>query len=157
MRECSLTFPTDCRGGYNADMMKLTSQSYSPLGRGFLTGQIKSADDLPEGDFRRMLPRFQPQNFETNLKLVEELKTMAAKKGCNPGQLALGWLLAISEQPGMPKIIPIPGTTKPERVRENANAVQPSDEEMNEIKTLLQRCEVKGDRYPEVGMKFLDS
>jgi pyridoxine 4-dehydrogenase len=82
---------------------------------------------------------------------------MAAKKGCNPGQLALGWLLAISEQPGKPKIIPIPGTTKAERVRENANAVQPSDEEMNEINILLQTCEVKGDRYPEVGMKLLDS
>ena len=157
MREYSVTLPTDCQHEYNAYMMKLISQSYSPLGRGFLTGQIKSADDLPEGDFRRMIPRFQPQNFEVNLKLVEELKTMAAKKGCTPGQLALGWLLAISEQPGMPKIIPIPGTTKVERVQENANAVQPSDEEMNEIKALLQRCEVRGDRYPELGMKLLDS
>jgi len=137
-------------------MLRLTSQSYSPLGRGFLTGQIKSADDFPEGDFRRMIPRFQPQNFDANLRLVEELKTMAAKKGCNPGQLALGWLLAISERPGMPKIIPIPGTTKAERVRENSKVVQLNDEEMNEITTLLQRCEVKGDRYPEFGMKFLD-
>ena len=104
-----------------------------------------------------MFPRFQPQNFEVNLKLVEELEKLAAKKGCSPGQLALGWLLAISEQPGMPKIIPIPGTAKAERVRENSKPVQPNDEEMKEITSLLQRCEVRGYRYPEFAMKFLDA
>ena len=137
--------------------VRLTTPSYSPLGRGFLTGQIKSVDDFPEGDFRLTFPRFQPQNFEANLRLVEELERMAAKKGCTPSQLALGWLLAISELPGMPKIIPIPGTTTAERVRENSKVVQLSDVEMREIKSLLQKCEVRGDRYPELAMKLLDS
>ena len=68
--------------------------AYSPLGRGFLTGQIKSRDDFSEGDFRKIFPRFSEENFDKNLQLVHALKKIAEKKGCTPGQLSLAWLLA---------------------------------------------------------------
>lgn len=135
----------------------LMSSRYSPLGRGFLTGQIKSPQDIPEGDFRRMLPRYQPENFEANIQLVREIQWLAHSKGCTPSQIALGWLLAISQWPGMPQIIPIPGSTSPERVRENSKVVELSDQDMQDIKAILQRCEVRGDRYHEFGMRLLDA
>lgn len=121
----------------------LTLARYAPLGRGFLTGEIKSPDDIPEGDFRRMLLRYQPQNWDANMQLVQEVKHLAQRKGCTPSQIALGWLLAISEWSGMPKIIPIPGTTNPERVRENSRVVELSDADMQKIGAILQRCEAK--------------
>lgn len=77
--------------------------AYSPLGRGFLTGQIKSPDDFEEGDFRKYAPRYNKENFPKNLKLVEKLQEFARKKGCTPGQLSLAWLLAQGDD-----IIPIP-------------------------------------------------
>src|SRR5437868_445423 len=79
--------------------------AYSPLGRGFLTGQFKSPDDFPEGDFRRNHPRFQGENFQKNLDLVNEVEKLAQVKGCTTAQLALGWALAQGED-----IVPIPGT-----------------------------------------------
>lgn len=135
----------------------LIANRYAPLGRGFLTGEIKSPADIPEGDFRRMLPRYQPENFETNLQLVREIQMLALKKGCTPAQIALGWLLAISQWPGMPQIVPIPGSTRPEGIRENSRVVELSDKDMQDIKAILQRCEVKGDRYHEFGMRVLDN
>src|SRR5689334_1118992 len=91
---------------------------YSPLGRGFLTGQLRSEDDFAPDDFRRHSPRFQGENFTRNLELVDRVKELADRKQCTPGQLALAWLLAQGEH-----IVPIPGTKKRERLRENLGAV----------------------------------
>jgi pyridoxine 4-dehydrogenase len=121
-----------------------------------LTGQIKSLDDLPEGDFRRMLPRFQPDVFENNLKLVKELELMASKKNCTTTQLALNWILHIAKKPGMPQIIPIPGTTTVKHVKENAVKVEITEEELAEIDKILSTCEIIGDRYHPHGMKFVN-
>lgn len=93
--------------------------SYSPLGRGFLTGKFPTADSLSEDDFRRNHPRFQGENFEKNLGLVERIKKLAAKKGCTPGQLALAWVLAQGED-----IVPIPGTKRLKYLEENVAAAQ---------------------------------
>ena len=91
--------------------------AYSPLGRGFLTGQIRRFEDLPQDDFRRSSPRFQGENFEKNLKLVEQVREIADEKGVTPGQLALAWLLHQGED-----IIPIPGTKRRKYLEENAAA-----------------------------------
>ncbi|KAK4128834.1 Aldo/keto reductase [Parathielavia appendiculata] len=131
--------------------------AYSPLGRGILTGQIKSFDDLPEGDFRRHLPRFQPDVFEGNFRMVKEVEKLAAKKGCTPGQVAIGWLLALSRRPGMPRIIPIPGASKPERVRENSVEIELSDEDMVELERIVKEFSPVGTRYPEHLMKHIDT
>ena len=126
------------------------------MGHGMLTGQIKSFDDIPDKDIRRQLPRFQPENFDVNLKLVKELETIAVKKSCTPAQLALGWVVALSEQPGMPTIIPIPGATTADRVKENSTVVELSAEEMKEIDEILSRAEIVGDRYHSWGMKLVN-
>ena len=121
--------------------------SYSLIGRGMLTGQIKSFEDLPQGDIRRRLPRFQPENFETNMKLVQELEIIAEKKSCKPVQLALAWLRSLSNTKGMPKIVPIPGATTAEKVKENAVEIELTEEEMKDIDDILASCEIVGDRY----------
>ena len=126
------------------------------MGHGMLTGQIKSFDDLPEKDIRRQLPRFQPENFDVNLKLVKELEKIAVKKSCTPAQLALGWVVALSDQPGMPTIIPIPGASTADRVKENTRVVELSAEEMKEIDEILCRAEIVGDRYHSFGMKLVN-
>ena len=131
--------------------------AYSPLGRGFLTGEIKSFDDLPEGDFRRISPRFQPAVFGKNLELVDELKKLAQRKKCTPAQLALAWVKEYSGKPGMPTIIPIPGATTEARVRENvAETAGLGEEDMAEIGKILEEATVLGDRYPEFLKKHLD-
>lgn len=122
--------------------------AYSPLGRGLLTGQIRSKDDIPAGDFRHHMPRFQPGNFDINLELVAQVEALAARKGCTPAQLALGWVSALQRRPGMPVIIPIPGATTAARVEENARHVELTDDEMAEIDATLAKFEVAGDRYP---------
>jgi pyridoxine 4-dehydrogenase len=123
--------------------------AYSPLGRGILTGQIRSIDDFPEGDFRRYMPRFQPGNFEINLQLADQIQAMAENKGCTPAQMALGWLTSLQRRPGMPTIIPIPGATTTARVKENSVIVDLTDEEMANIDATLAKFQVKGERYPE--------
>lgn len=115
--------------------------SYSPVGRGVLTGQIKSFEDLQQGDVRKVLPRFQPENFETNMKLVKELEKIAQKKHCTPAQLALAWIRSLSNKEGMPKIIPIPGATTAERVKENAVEIELTEGELKDIDTILGSCE----------------
>ena len=127
------------------------------MGRGMLTGEIKSHEDIPADDLRKKLPRFYPENFEINLKLVKELEQIAKKKDCSPAQLALGWLLSLSKQPGMPEIIPIPGATTAERVKENTAAVELSDGEMKDIQGILDGFKTAGDRYHVMGMKFADA
>ncbi len=113
-----------------------------------LTGQIKSIDDLPAGDMRRHFPRFHPDNFDINLRLVSQVEDLAAKKGCTPAQLAINWVRCLSRRPGLPTIIPIPGATTADRVNENAVGVELTDDEMREIDETLAKFEVKGDRYP---------
>ncbi|KAF4819210.1 Aldo-keto reductase yakc [Colletotrichum siamense] len=119
--------------------------AYAPLGRGFLTGQIKSTDDFAPDDFRRIVPRFSPENFDKNLVLVDRFKTFADKKGCTPGQLALAWLSAQGDD-----IIPIPGTKKLKYLEENVGSVkvQLSKEEIKEIRAEVEKAEVLGHRNP---------
>lgn len=105
---------------------------------------------------RRILPRFQPENFENNLKLVHEVERIAQQKGCTPAQLALNWVRSLSKRPGMPVIIPVPGATTAEKVKENAVVVELSEEEMEEIGEVLKSCVVVGDRYHEFGMKLVN-
>ncbi|MGG6311622.1 aldo/keto reductase [Paenibacillus macerans] len=118
---------------------------YSPLGRGFLTGQIRTFDDLPEDDYRRFYPRFQGENFLKNLEVVALIEKFAERKGCTPSQLALAWLLAQGEQ-----IVPIPGTKRLDRVRENLGALEVtlSAEELAEIDRISPKGAAMGARYP---------
>ncbi|AET58122.1 aryl alcohol dehydrogenase [Paenibacillus terrae HPL-003] len=117
--------------------------AYSPLGRGFLSGQIQKFDDFAEDDFRRTVPRFQPENFQKNLDLVQHIKDLAAQKGVKPSQLALAWLLA---QEG---IVPIPGTKRVTYLEENAGAVDIalSTEEMENINAIIPKGMAAGLRY----------
>ncbi|MEI8032352.1 MAG: aldo/keto reductase [Chlorobiaceae bacterium] len=127
--------------------------AYSPLGRGFLTGQIKSPDDFAADDYRRNSPRFQGENFTNNLDLVAKIRTIAVAKGITPGQLALAWVLAQGED-----IVPIPGTKHLCFLEENiaADAVVISDAEMAEIETLLPKGAASGARYPESMMNLIN-
>jgi len=120
--------------------------AYSPLGRGFVTGQYKSRLDFEEGDFRRRAPRFSDENFPKNLKLVEGLVELAKKKSCTAGQLTLAWLLAQGED-----IIPIPGTKKIKYLEENLGAleIKLTPEENQEMRKMIESAEVHGTRYPE--------
>lgn len=121
---------------------------YSPLGRGFLTGQLRSPDDFAKDDFRRHSPRFQGGNFTRNLQLVDRVKELADAKGCTPAQLALAWLLAQGAD-----IVPIPGTRKRERLRENLGAlgVELSAEDLNRLDELAPAGVAAGARYPDMG------
>ena len=121
-----------------------------------LTGEIKSNDDIPEGDFRKTLPRFQPENFAENMKLVDEVKQLAKKKNCTPAQVAIGWVRSLSRRPGVLEVIPIPGATTVERVKENSKEVLLDDEEMKEIDEILAKFEVKGNRYMDQAMHLTD-
>ena len=127
--------------------------AYSPVGRGFLTGAIKSPDDLPEGDFRKGSPRFQGENFKVNLRLADAVRELARAKKAAPGQIALAWLLHQGED-----IVPIPGTTKPEHLEENAAAadLELTDGDLKAIDGILKTLPVAGARYPEAMMKFVD-
>jgi len=120
---------------------------YSPLGRGFLTGRFQSPDDLPEDDWRRHNPRFQGENFEMNLHLVDEVKRLAGEKGVTPAQLALAWVLQQGDD-----IVPIPGTTSAEHLEENAAAldVSLSDRELKRIDEIAPQGAAAGDRYPDM-------
>jgi aryl-alcohol dehydrogenase-like predicted oxidoreductase len=122
--------------------------AYSPLGRGFLTGKIKSRDTLSEGDYRAGLyPRLQGDNLQQNLKLVEQIEQMAAAKGIKAGQLALAWVLAQGED-----IVPIPGTKRRTYLEENiaAAAVTLTPAELDQIATALPLGIAAGDRYPDM-------
>ncbi|MCB1305892.1 MAG: aldo/keto reductase [Leptospiraceae bacterium] len=123
--------------------------AYSPLGRGFLTGAIAKPSDLAENDFRRFNPRFQGENFEKNQKLLENLKQFAAQKNSTPAQVALAWLLARGSD-----VIPIPGTRKVSRLRENIGAAELklSDEEIAELDSAFPPQAAAGTRYPEALM-----
>jgi len=126
--------------------------AYSPLGRGFLTGSIRSPSDFEEGDFRTFAPRFSKENFHKNLELVDTLKALADAKSCTTGQLVLAFLLSNGED-----IIPIPGTTKIKNFEENMAAldIKLSESERKEIRKAIESAEVHGGRYPEAFAKAL--
>ena len=119
--------------------------AYSPLGRGFLTGQLKSPDDFAPDDYRRNSPRFQGENFARNLELVERVKAIASRNGISAGQLALAWVLAQGDD-----IVPIPGTKRRRYLEENTAAVKAviSESEMAEIAEALPKGAAAGERYP---------
>jgi aryl-alcohol dehydrogenase-like predicted oxidoreductase len=123
--------------------------AYSPLGRGFLTGQFKSPDDFPEGDTRRNHPRFQGANFEKNIQLVREVEELAREKGCTTSQLALAWVLAKGED-----IVPIPGTKRIRYLDENIGAldVKLTPEDLKRLDAILPPGAAAGQRYPEHSM-----
>jgi aryl-alcohol dehydrogenase-like predicted oxidoreductase len=127
--------------------------AYSPLGRGFLTGQIRRFEDLAPDDFRRVSPRFQSDNFQKNLVLVDRIRQSAAEKGCTPGQLALAWVLAQSTN-----IVAIPGTKRISYLEENVAAlkVSLSAEDLRRIEQAAPRGTAVGDRYPAAIMRLIN-
>jgi aryl-alcohol dehydrogenase-like predicted oxidoreductase len=126
---------------------------YSPLGRGFLTGQVRKLEDLEADDFRLTTPRFERQNFERNLRLVAEVEAIAAERDCRPGQLALAWLLAQGDF-----LVPIPGTKRRSYLEENARAasIQLNADELARIDEVMPRGAAAGQRYGELGMSLAD-
>lgn len=127
--------------------------AYSPLGRGFLTGQFKTIDDLAADDFRRNHPRFQGENFQKNLDLVAKVGEMAAAKGCTPSQLALAWVLSRGED-----VVPIPGTKRAKYLDENLGAanVTLSADELTQIDAVFPTGSAAGDRYHAQGMTTIN-
>jgi len=127
--------------------------AYSPLGRGFLTGQFKSPDDFAKDDFRKNHPRFQGENFQKNLQLVEEVEAMAREKGCSTAQLALAWVLATGED-----VVPIPGTKHVRYLDDNIGAleVQLTGEDLKRLDEILPPGAAAGQRYHERGMETVN-
>jgi len=127
--------------------------AYSPLGRGFLTGQIKQFEDLPTGDYRRSSPRFQGNNFDRNLDLVRRVEEIAAEKECTPSQLALAWVLAQRKD-----IVPIPGTKRRRYLEENAAAADMNltEDDLQRIDEIMPRGVAVGPRYPDEMMKAVN-
>ncbi len=126
--------------------------AYSPLGRGFLTGQIKQFEDLAPDDYRRQSPRFQGENFQKNLELVRQIGEIAERKGCKPSQLAIAWVLAQGED-----IVPIPGTKRRQYLQDNAAAVDIvlTSEDIQQINQVLPQGVAAGSRYPEAMMNLV--
>ncbi len=131
----------------------VTFVAYSPLGRGFLSGQIKSLNDFEPHDVRRMMPRFQGENFQKNLDLVTKVEELAGRKGCTPSQLALAWVLAHE------KVIALVGTKRRKYLEENAAAaeINLTPAELEEIDQIAPRGIAAGARYPEMAMRFVQS
>ncbi|ROM90574.1 aldo/keto reductase [Pseudomonas brassicacearum] len=126
---------------------------YSPLGRGFLTGALKSPDDFAADDYRRFSPRFQGENFNRNLQLVRQVQTLAAEKGVTAGQLALAWVLAQGDY-----LIPIPGTKQRKYLEENVAALDVvlSPQDLSALEAIFPDDAVLGARYPQAVMQMLD-
>ncbi|MDT0274461.1 aldo/keto reductase [Blastococcus goldschmidtiae] len=126
--------------------------AYSPLGRGFLSGTIRSREDLERGDFRRGNPRFRGEALEHNLALVDRVRTIAEEKGVTAGQLALAWVTAQSGRGGNPAVVPIPGTKRVRYLEENAAAagVALTDDELRRIDEAAPVGAAAGDRYPDM-------
>ncbi|KXX75852.1 Pyridoxal reductase [Madurella mycetomatis] len=124
----------------------LTILSYAPLGYGFLSGAIKTVEDIPPGDNRHMFGRFQPENFSKNLDLVNKIVAFAEKKGVTPAQLALAWIRSYSNTGNCGTIIPIPGATKAYRVKENCTPVELSAQEREELGQIVKSFTVVGHR-----------
>jgi aryl-alcohol dehydrogenase-like predicted oxidoreductase len=127
--------------------------AYSPLGRGFLTGKIRSLAELPEDDWRRASPRFQGSNFQRNLELVRRVEAIAEEKGCTSAQLALAWVLAQGEH-----VIPIVGTKRRRYLEENVAALELklTPEDIRRLNELMPRGAAAGDRYPRTTMTLVN-
>jgi len=127
--------------------------AYSPLGRGFLTGQFKSPDDFPDDDFRKFHPRFQGENFEKNIQLVREVEAMAREKGCTTAQLALAWVLAQGDD-----VVPIPGTKRIRYLDENIGGldINLSPEDLDRLDRILPPGAAAGERYHSRGMETVN-
>jgi len=127
--------------------------AYSPLGRGFLTGQFKTFEDLPPDDYRRNTPRFQGENFQRNLDLVQRVEQIAREKGCKPSQLTLAWVLAQGND-----IVPIPGTKHRKYLEENLDAIQIklTPQDLRRIEDVFPRNAAAGARYPEHMMRTVN-
>ena len=127
--------------------------AYSPLGRGFLTGQFKSFEDLAADDYRRFSPRFQGENFQKNLDLVKEVEALARERKCQPSQLALAWVLAQGDD-----IVPIPGTKRRKYLEENALAmdVELSSDDLRRLNEVFPSGAASGMRYPEHMMNLVN-
>jgi aryl-alcohol dehydrogenase-like predicted oxidoreductase len=127
--------------------------AYSPLGRGFLSGRFKSPEDFAEGDYRKLSPRFEPDNMLRNLALVKTLQEIASEKHCTPGQLALAWVLAQGSD-----VVPIPGTKRRKYLEENAGAteISLSSEDLRRLGRLFPRGAAAGERYAEAGMRAVN-
>jgi len=126
---------------------------FSPLGRGFLTGSVRTLDGLPENDFRRGVPRFQGTNLDANLVLVDRLKELARDKGCTAAQLALSWVLAQGEE-----MVPIPGTKRRKYLEENVAAVDLhlTRDDLQQIESVMPTAAVAGDRYSPASAALVD-
>jgi aryl-alcohol dehydrogenase-like predicted oxidoreductase len=127
--------------------------AYSPLGRGFLTGQIRRVEDLASDDVRRSHPRFQGENFQKNLDLVTRVEEIAREHNCTPAQLALAWVLAQGDD-----VVPIPGTRHPKRVEENVGALDLvlSENDLRRIDAAAPKGSAAGERYPEKAMTAIN-
>ena len=127
--------------------------AYSPLGRGFLTGEVRSFDDFPADDYRRMSPRFQGENFAKNLQLVARIEQMATSKGCTPSQLALAWVLSRGDD-----VIPIPGTKRRTYLEQNVAALDVvlDSADLDLIEEIAPRGVAAGERYPAAMMAFVN-
>jgi len=127
--------------------------AYSPLGRGFLTGEIQKVEDLPATDLRHRFPRFWPENFPHNIELLRKVEEIAKRKNVAPSQLAVAWVLAQG-----PDFYPIPGTKRADKLVENLGGVDVTltAEELEEIESILREFEPKGTRYPAEGMKTVN-
>ena len=121
--------------------------AYSPLGRGFLSGRIQSVDDLDADDFRRSNPRFQGDNFDKNMALVDRVREIAEEKGVTPAQLALAWVLRQGDD-----IVPIPGTKRVRYLEENARAVEIElgEDDLTRIEEAFPKGATSGERYPDM-------
>lgn len=128
----------------------MTIIAYSPLGKGILSGQYRSADDFAPDDIRRTIPRFNAENFPKNLRIVEEFNKLAQKKGCTGSQLALAWVIAQGA-------IPIPGTKSEKRLEENfaSRDVDLNEAELAELRKLINDAKPVGDRYAPEHMKIV--
>ena len=121
--------------------------AYSPLGRGFLSGRIRSVEDLEAGDFRRDNPRFQGENFQKNLELVERVEELAAAEGCTAAQIALAWVVVQGDD-----MVPIPGTTRVKNLEENVAALEVglTADDLRDLDPVFPKGAAAGDRYPDM-------
>jgi aryl-alcohol dehydrogenase-like predicted oxidoreductase len=135
------------------DELGVAFVAYSPLGRGFLTGQIRKVEDFEESDYRRMSPRFQGENFNKNLALVDKITAMARQKNCTPSQLALAWVLGQGKH-----VFPIPGTKRTKYLEENAGgaSISLTEQELKQLDDISPKGAAAGLRYPEAAMKSVN-
>ena len=147
--ELSLQTPDILENGVATTCAELSIPivAYSPLGRGLLTAAITKLDDLDPNDIRHHLPRFQAENLGRNAQLGLEIQKLAGQKGCTAAQIAIAWARSWSNKPGMPTIVPIPGSTTEQRASENGKAVTLSEQEINDLENLRSMVSVSGARY----------